>query len=212
MRNESQYPVPGRSEQRNRRIAGHEIGHAFITRVLGSHVHLVAIVPGDGYEGRCVRSARPTQLTFEDQTTEVLTICERPEGLTTPELGSNRVTDAESIVCAKSMVIELVAGEVAEQLLHPADPSLGAEHDGIEARAIARVVCAAVDASRAVAALVRYAEVETRALLLANRDIVDALVKALIEYGTLSGTEVDTVIAAGVAARSIAIERQRRDD
>jgi ATP-dependent Zn protease len=59
---------------------------------------------------------------------------------------------------------------------------------------------------------VRYAEVETRALLLANRDIVDTLVKALIEYGTLSGTEVDTVIAAGVAARSIAIERQRRDD
>jgi hypothetical protein len=66
--------------------------------VLGSHVHLVAIVPADGYEGRCVRSARPTRLTFGDQTTEVLTICERPEGLTTPELGSNRVTDVELFV------------------------------------------------------------------------------------------------------------------
>jgi hypothetical protein len=211
MHNEIQYPVLGRSAQRNRQIAGHVIGHAFITRVLGSHVHLVTIVPGDGFEGRCVRSALPKQLTFERQTTEVLSICERLEGLTTPELGGNRVSDAESIVCAQSMVIELVAGEVAEQLLHPDDPSLGAEHDGIEARAIARVICAA-GASPAVAALVRYAEAEARALLLANRDIVDALVEALIERGALSGDQVDETISQVVAMRLIKIEQQRRED
>jgi hypothetical protein len=38
------------------------------------------------------------------------------------------------------------------------------------------------------------------------------LVEALIERGTLSGDQVDEIISHGVAARSIAIERQRRDD
>jgi hypothetical protein len=46
----------------------------------------------------------------------------------------------------------------------------------------------------------------------ANLDIVNALITALIDQGALSGSVVDTIIAAGVAARLIKIERQRRDD
>jgi hypothetical protein len=41
------------------------------------------------------------------------------------------------------MIIELVGGSVAEKILHPDQPSLGAKHDQTEARAFARVACAA---------------------------------------------------------------------
>jgi hypothetical protein len=79
------------------------------------------------------------------------------------------------------LVIELVAGEVAELILHPDHPSLGAKHDQVEANAFARV---AVAATPAVAALLAYCEAEAVALIRANIEIVDALVEALIEAGT----------------------------
>jgi hypothetical protein len=41
------------------------------------------------------------------------------------------------------MVIELLGGEVAELILHPDCPSLGAKHDQVEANAFARVAVAA---------------------------------------------------------------------
>jgi hypothetical protein len=42
--------------------------------------------------------------------------------------------------------------------------------------------------------------------------IVGALVDALIERGTLTGDEVDTIIVREVSAESLAIEKQRRLD
>jgi hypothetical protein len=40
-----EYPVPDRSEQMNRRIASHEIGHCFSARALGNNVFAVTIIP-----------------------------------------------------------------------------------------------------------------------------------------------------------------------
>jgi hypothetical protein len=205
------YPVPGRMAEANRRIAGHEIGHAFTARALGSHVHLVTIIPDRGYEGRCVRSGPPSELTLsspEAEIDEVLSLCERLERLT-PEIGSARVVSAEYYVRAQNNIIELVAGKCAELLLHPELPPLGAVHDFVEAAAFARI---AVAAQPAVAAMVAYAEAEATALLRANLDIVAALVEALVEHGTLSGTMVDDIISHEVAMRSIRLEHQRRCD
>jgi hypothetical protein len=206
------YPVSGRSALRNRRIAGHEIGHALVTRCLGDSCWSVTIIPGGGYEGKCVRSGPPSDLTlqetFEDKTEEILTVCERLERLT-PELGSARSESAEYYVRSQSNIIALVAGECAELLLHPDLPSLGAAHDGVEARAFARV---AVAASPAVEALIGYAVAEANALLTSNRDILDALVEALIEAGELSGERVDEIISDCVAARAVAAEKFRRVD
>jgi hypothetical protein len=112
-------------------------------------------------------------------------------------------------VRSQSNIIALVAGECAELLLHPDLPSLGAHHDGVEARAFARV---AVAASPAVEALINYAAAEATALLTANRDMVDALVEALIEAGELSGKRVDEIISECVTRRSAETERKRRDD
>jgi hypothetical protein len=121
------YPVPGRSPEYNRRVAGHEIGHAFCARALGSNVHYVTILPGSGYEGRCVRSGPPSQLNLDEsregETNEIIDICSRLEKLT-PEIGSGRVESAEFYIRAQTLCIELVGGRVAEQILHPDRPPL----------------------------------------------------------------------------------------
>jgi len=177
-------------------------------------VHLVTIVPGDNFAGRCVRSGPPSNFDFDDrippesQTSEILTVCEQLARMG-PTLGSSRVADAEIFVRAQTTMIELVGGQVAESILHPDVPNLGAQHDFVEARALAGVACAA---SPAVAALVAYAESEAHALLSDNTDILRDLVEALIERGTLSGDEVDTIIEHRIALRSIAAEHQRRDE
>jgi hypothetical protein len=94
-------------------------------------------------------------------------------------------------------------------LLHPDLPPLGATHDGIEARAFARI---AVAASPAIEALIGYAAAEATALLTANRDIVDALVSALIEAGELSGESVDEIISKCICARAVEAEKIRRHE
>jgi hypothetical protein len=204
------YPVPGRSAEYNRRVAGHEIGHAFLARALGSNVHSVTIVRGQGYEGRCMRSGPPSQLNLDEnpeaEMHEVVDICSRLEKLT-PEIGSGRVESAEFYVRAQINCTELVGGRACELLLYPDLPPLPAEHDHIEARAFAAVACAAPPA---VNALLAYAEAEASALLEANLPIVLALVAAIIERGTLTGDEVDEVIAAAVAQKTRDEERSRR--
>jgi hypothetical protein len=212
----AQYPVPGRSELRNRRIAGHEIGHAFLARVLGNSVHSVTIIRDAFFEGRVIRSGPPSQIIFSDEnpetkSDEIISVCERLERMS-PESGSSRVADSELVVRAQCMIIELVGGLVAEQILHPDEKfALGAEHDHVEARAFARVACAA-GASPAVQALLKYCEAEANALIRANFSIVRALVEELIRVGKMSGDEVDAVISREVAALSLETERQHRAD
>jgi len=206
----AEYPVRGRTSERNRRIAGHEIGHAFLARALGSTVHSCSIIPGDGFEGRVIRSGPKSQLDFTEYlragTDEIVDVCAQLEHMA-PELGSGRVADSEAVVRAQCLIIELLGGEVTEQILHPNHSSLGAKHDQIEANAFAKV---AVAASPAVAALIAYCEAEAAALIRANIEIVHALVEALIERGILTGDEIDTIIAREVAAKALANERARR--
>src|SRR5665647_1902535 len=96
-----EYPVQDRTPLRNRRIAGHEIGHAFVSRALGDTVHCTTIIPDrgpNGFEGRCVRSGPISELTLaensEAKTAESVDICARLARLT-PELGCARVESSE---------------------------------------------------------------------------------------------------------------------
>src|SRR6267154_1990360 len=101
------YPVPGRSAERNRRIASHEIGHAYLARALGSSVHSCTIIPGDGFEGRVVRSGPKSQLDFTEYpiagTEEIVEFCEQIERMA-PELGSGRVAESEVYMRAQCLV------------------------------------------------------------------------------------------------------------
>jgi hypothetical protein len=72
-------------------------------------------------------------------------------------LGSSRIESAELYIKAQTMVIELVAGGSAEKVLFPDQPPLRAEHDKIEARAVAAIACAS---PRWVDAMLAYAEAE----------------------------------------------------
>jgi hypothetical protein len=140
-----QYPVPGRSPEMNDRIAAHEAGHTFLARALGSTVSFVTIVPGGGFDGRCVRSGSPSQLNLDENPgakTEVVDIIARLEQLT-PEIGSGRVESADAYVRFQVNCIELVGGRVCERVLYPDHEPLPAEHDQTEARAFAAVSCAA---------------------------------------------------------------------
>jgi hypothetical protein len=111
------YPVPGRSPLRNRRIAAHEIGHTFVARCLGDYVHAVTIVPDqgpNGFEGRCVRSGPVNQLTLsenmESKTVDIVDICARLERLA-PEIGTPRLESSEYISHCHDNIIELLAAE-----------------------------------------------------------------------------------------------------
>ena len=128
-------------------------------------------------------------------TDEILSPCERLERLT-PEIGSGRVESSEYYIRAQNNIVESVAGKCAEKILHPDVPSLGAVHDFVEADTFAKI---AIAAQPAVQALIKYCEAEARALILADLDIVNALVDALIEHGTLNGGQVNERISHEVA-------------
>jgi hypothetical protein len=205
-----------RSPEYNRRCAAHESGHAICGRALGSVIEFVTIVPHAGFAGRCVRSGAPsTSLNLLDEqklkeqapaltTVDILDICAK---IGAPELGSPRVDLAEEITRSQTNIIECLGGAAGEVVMYPDLPPLPAEHDRAEARAFAGVICAS---PAAVDALLAYAKAEAEALIRDNRDIVEAMTDALVEKGTLSGDEVDAIIAAGVARRSMAAEFQRR--
>jgi hypothetical protein len=192
------YPVPGRSPETNLRIAGHEIGHVWIMRCLSDlPISHVSITRGDGFEGRaCGANYEESQCNLEDQTGTIVDGCARIEKLA-PGLGSSRVESAELYVKAQTMVIELVAGGIAEKVLFPDQPPLRAEHDKIEARAVAAIACAS---PRSVDAMLAYAEAEAENLIRENLNVVLALVDALVASpkGKLTGQQVDAVIENAV--------------
>jgi hypothetical protein len=208
----SEYPVPGRSPERNRQIAGHEIGHALLMRVLSDRpIAFVEIRRRDGFEGRaCGADYQESHRNLEDQTGTILDGCARIEKMT-PGLGSSRIESAELFVKAQTMAIELVAGSAAERILFPDLPPLRSEHDKIEARAVARITCAS---PRSVDAMLAWAECEAENLIRENLDAVRALVDALVDSkdGKLTGIEVDAVIESALARETLKVEHQRRAD
>ena len=107
---------------------------------------------------------------------------------------------------AQVLVIELLGGEVAELILHPDHPSLGANMIRSRPTHSPR----SLSPLRLVAALIKYCEAEAAALIRANIDIVRALVEELIERGILTGDQIDVIIAREVAVKALANERARR--
>jgi hypothetical protein len=204
-----------RTPEYNRRCAAHECGHAIVGRALGSFIELVTIVPHGEYAGRCVRRGAPSRSLnlFDEQnckeqvaptTAEIVAVCAE---IGAPQVGTPRVDLAEEITRSQTAMIESLAGSVGERIMFPDLPPLPAEHDRAEARALAGVVCAMPSA---VDPLLAYCEAEAEAVIQANRDVVEALTDALVAEGTLSGDQVDGIIAACVARRSLAAEYNRR--
>jgi hypothetical protein len=203
------YPVAGRSPELNARIAAHEgAGHAFAARCLGTLLHSVSIIPGDGFEGRCRSIGYQSQLYEkpENQTVEIVSLCERAQRLT-PELGVNRVESAEFFVRATVLAIELCAGSVAEAILYPHEAPLPTSHDQIEAAAFASL---AVASPRAVPAFLEYCRAEAAALITDHLGAAKAIADGLVERGELSGEEVDNIITVALAREALNDEKVRQ--
>ena len=204
-----QYPVPGRSPEYNRRIAIHEgAGHAYLARCMGTELHSVSIIPGDGFEGRCLSKAYQSSL-YEaptDKTVEIVDLCERAKRLM-PELGMGRVEAAECFQRATVLCIELVGGSVAEQILYPQDEPLPTFHDQIEAAAFAAI---AVASPRAVPVFLEYAKGEAAALINDHPNVAMAIAEGLLENGVLTGDQVDEIIVAAMSRETMKAEVERR--
>jgi hypothetical protein len=101
--------------------------------------------------------------------------------------GSSRIESAVLYIRAQTMVVELVAGSIAESILFPDLPPLRAERDQIEARTVAAIACAS---PRSVDAMLAYAEVEAENLIRENLNAVLALVDVLVASpnGKLTGS------------------------
>jgi hypothetical protein len=208
---EPAYPVVGRSKEYNRRIAIHEgAGHAFLARCMGTELRSVSIIPDSNSEGRCLLMAYKCDLdnAADDQTAVITDLCGRVQKLM-PSLGAGRVESAEFFQRATVLAIELVAGTVAEQILHPHEEPLPTYHDQLEAAAFASV---AVASPRAVPAFLEYAKGEAAALIYDHPDVAMAIADGLIEHGSLTGDQVDAIIASAIAAKAATVERERRLD
>jgi hypothetical protein len=107
---------------------------------------------------------------------------------------------------AHASIIELVAGSVAETLFLPGKP-WPAESDRAKERALASLVCSSPES---VEAFIAFCRAEAAALLRPREHIVRALTAELIERRTMTGPEIDAVIAAAVQAKAADDERQRR--
>jgi hypothetical protein len=202
-----------------RRLCAHEAGgHAFVARALGSVVEYVTAISNGRFAGHCMRRGAPSAalaLIVEDATDQIVpawdeidppTVVDVCAKIGSPQLGDPRVEYAEEAARAMTLITELVAGRVCEKVLFPDHEPLSADHDFIEARALASVISAAPDA------LLRFAEAEAEALIRAHLGVVTALVDALVEHGTLHSEQIDRIISDTVAGEMLAselLERQR---
>jgi hypothetical protein len=99
-------------------------------------------------------------------------------------------------------VIEIVA----ERLFCPDEP-FPAEQDQQAAEQFARLMCVHPDA---IDDFITYARHEARALLNAHAAVVLALAEELLERLTLTGEQIDVVIATALVRADLALERKRR--
>jgi hypothetical protein len=94
----------------------------------------------------------------------------------------------------------------AREFLRPV-PLLGAIDDNAQAAKFAHLICVSPASAEA---FLGYAKAEARALLDQYRSLVLALADCLLEKRTLTGAEVDAVLAAALAKSDLEIEHRRR--
>jgi hypothetical protein len=125
-----------------------------------------------------------------------------------PGPGESRAAVADVFMHAHTRVVELAAGSVAEALFLPGEP-WPADSDRAQERELASLVASS---SESIEAFIHFCAVEAAALLRPREHIVRALTKELLIRRTMTGAEVDAIIAVAVAGKAVADERQRRLD
>ena len=188
----------------DRRIAIHEASHCVVGRALGADIGGVTIVADGKFAGK-VWGPDGNQF-FGDGSIDVCAEVMRDVTPFWPGLGEPRDDAAVFHVHALHRAIELLAGSEGELVLLE-EPLLGALDDSKQALKFARLLCVSPGS---VGAFLNFAKAEARALLEEHRSLVLALADCLITKRTLSGGEIDAVLAAALARSDLELERRRR--
>jgi hypothetical protein len=161
------------------------------------------IEPGENYNGMCWGPAgKPSKLGGG------IDVCVQAQRLM-PPLGESRADAAELLTHAHSRVIEIVAGTESERLFCSDAPPLAALQDQQDAEQFGRLMCVHPDA---LDTFVAYCRREAALLLSEHAAVVRALADSLLEQQTLTGEQIDSVIATALVREDSAAERKRRAD
>lgn len=197
----------GRTEEEDERIAVHEAGHAVAARLLGKPLGGATINPDpNGKYGGIVWGPRSSAaFCRDDDTDEVPVLCDKLRDLM-PQDGEARADAADVYLHAHDRCIELAGASVAERMLLPGEPVPSAS-DVEQAVALASLVCKSAEA---VERFLAFAEQQAHDLLHPHGPIIMALSIVLKIRRTLTGPEIDDVIASTHARLQLAAEQARR--
>jgi hypothetical protein len=197
----------GRTEEHDQRVAIHELGHVFVNRLIGnSSVSEVTINPGDGYDGLC-RGARRAAFVSGRAGVDARDIREVLQPLM-PREGEDRRTKADVFQSVLDAVTELMAGEVAEKMLLDGEPTSSGD-DRRQARELAALIC---KTGPAIDRFILFCEQQARDLLSPYAGVLMSMQIVLRIHRTMTGEEIDRVIATVVAGQALGLERIRRAD
>ena len=175
------YSIPRRFDAGDaglRRVALHEAGHCVVAIAQGRRIESATVVAGSDYAGKM----------SEEETPEM-------RKALLDMLSGGRAT-AEVEACARKHVVGYAAGQVAEWLYCPAESWKSDRHRtaGSDMK-LARIFSRAITGGDGEAeALLAAARVEARDILKARRRLVETIADALIQYGAMTGDEIETIL------------------
>jgi hypothetical protein len=196
---------PGRSFNRDRRCAIHEIGHVLLIRLLDDKMDGVTIDPGPGYEGQVWAPWTFKAFTSGDVDAAQIRAALEPQ---MPRAGEDQDPAAGVTLKVMNQVIQFMGGRAAEKLVLRGKPS-EAPDDYRQSRELAAIVC---KSPKSVERFVRFCEQQAEDLLRPYIDLIFALIPVLRIRRTMTGIEVDGAIAIILAHFNRSAERERRRD
>jgi hypothetical protein len=197
----------GRTEDQDQRIAVHEAGHAVCARLLGHSLGGATIDPDpNGRYGGLVWGPRHSvAYGKDDDGDDVPELCENLRDQM-PQDGEPRGDAADIYLHALNRCIELVAASVAERMLLEGEP-VPSVSDVEHTIKYASLVCRSPEAAER---FIRLCETMADDLLRPYGYVLIALSTVLRIRRTLSGEEIDNIIATTVAGFERAAEQARR--
>jgi hypothetical protein len=196
-------------------IAIHESSHAICCRILNDCVSLVSIVE-DAQLGRAGVTISGnggwTDLAMNRSVSDNFARVDKMASIidrNKPRDGESRDISEPWLAAVHSAVVKLMAGVAGELLIFGKSNDRRASGDYAEALRLSLTIATNSSAAQA---FLEFAAIEAREMLRPHSLVVRALADELVARRELSGAEVDEVIAAAIAAKSIEDECQRRAD
>jgi hypothetical protein len=156
-------------------------------------ISCATVEPNKWFSGRCLAPLSRADDSPEQQIAAAQAICDQVRALIGNTLGQDPLEFAgwRTHVHARCMI--LAAGNCAELIAFPDTAPLD---NGMD-RALSRIYAESICAPAAVPAFLEYVRQEATALLVSQRHVLRAAAEALEAHGSLTGPEIDIIIALG---------------